>query len=1027
MGLLVLGEPISWRQTALLRYFVKYHGIIQFIKAYNKHKNRKCDRFLWGDEIECLLLHMDDETHTLKAQLRANQILEELHQEQAAKANIDTGSELNITFHPEYANNMLEVTPFIPYGGSVLDLVAVETNMRLRRAVLQSKLKRGEFVLYSCNFPLFGTPNFTRSPPENRILPNTPIPTSTNSSVLNTLPLPQTNDQSIGSNTELNEEASTPLGQQELPQLGPVLKSNYVPDEIMSPHPRFATLSGNIRRRRGKKVDILLPMFEDKKTNMERFPDKNIHSDAMGFGMGSCCLQVTFQTHSNTEARFLHDQMAILAPIFLSLTANTPFHRGYIVDSDVRWDTICQAVDDRTDAEKGLVVGCSDDFSDDVKCTAKQIAVVSPLQTNQDIPELLEENPYLVHFRNKFNNIKNNSAETNHPEPKQIKTIDDWAVDGIGVPYNDLPISVTQPGVENVIGTPRIYKSRYSSIDCYLNHDPRFGYHPKYNDVKFPYHEPSYELLIENGVDKLMAKYISGLWIRDPLVMFQGQITQDDDTQMNHFESIQSTNWRSVRYKPPSHAANPGFRVEFRTMELSFTDFENAAFTVFLALLARSIVHFELHLYLPLSKVDENFIYAHRNHSVANDTFWFRSTIELGCPPTPAFSPQQTSSTLSPSKKIGNIGHCTPCCGAQVDPNIPVEQFSLDSSSSDDSLPTPEEQTEVPPQPDMTIKPSCSIEKMNQNYQDSSRRMTINEIINGSDDFVGLIPIVRQYLNTIRADEKSLYIINQYLSFVAARADLSLMTGAQFQRQFIMNHPSYKHDSVLPQDAVRDLIMVLHGLSNQTCHVEELLGRFDPTLDLELDGNEQDENSDNSNCDEIHELFNKPTINLQMATLLSQLRELPSSTPYLNQDGEISNDITGKNELEQILLDNQSIILGLSRSNKTPVTPHQELISNTTNLSSLEFNSRSNFKKLLNNPHTRTLQKLFTAAQGEAQLELLPNLKGSKRCVDMAELHGHAPSSGGQPENVQDPQPCGQISSSDCGSSGPVVETQVAQ
>ncbi len=64
---------------------------------------------------------------------------------------------------------------------------------------------------------------------------------------------------------------------------------------------------------------------------------KEIHMDAMGFGMGCCCLQVTFQTRSVEEARHLYDQLAVLAPIMLSLTAATPFLRGKIADTDVRW------------------------------------------------------------------------------------------------------------------------------------------------------------------------------------------------------------------------------------------------------------------------------------------------------------------------------------------------------------------------------------------------------------------------------------------------------------------------------------------------------------------------------------------------------------------------------------------------------------------------------------------------------------------------------------------------------------------
>lgn len=41
--------------------------------------------------------------------------------------------------------------------------------------------------------------------------------------------------------------------------------------------------------------------------------------DAMGFGMGSCCLQVTFQAESLNESRVLYDQLAVIAPLVVGV------------------------------------------------------------------------------------------------------------------------------------------------------------------------------------------------------------------------------------------------------------------------------------------------------------------------------------------------------------------------------------------------------------------------------------------------------------------------------------------------------------------------------------------------------------------------------------------------------------------------------------------------------------------------------------------------------------------------------------
>jgi glutamate--cysteine ligase catalytic subunit len=53
-----------------------------------------------------------------------------------------------------------------------------------------------------------------------------------------------------------------------------------------------------------------------------------------------------------------------------------------------------------------------------------------------------------------------------------------------------------------------------------------------------------------------------------------------------------------------------GWRVEFRPMEVQLTDFENAAYVIFVVLLTRAILSFHLNLYIPISKVKKkNFFF----------------------------------------------------------------------------------------------------------------------------------------------------------------------------------------------------------------------------------------------------------------------------------------------------------------------------------------------------------------------------------------------------------------------------------
>jgi len=53
------------------------------------------------------------------------------------------------------------------------------------------------------------------------------------------------------------------------------------------------------------------------------FPD-HIYMDAMGFGMGCCCLQLTFQACNVVDARRMYDGLIPIGPILVwfSILAN---------------------------------------------------------------------------------------------------------------------------------------------------------------------------------------------------------------------------------------------------------------------------------------------------------------------------------------------------------------------------------------------------------------------------------------------------------------------------------------------------------------------------------------------------------------------------------------------------------------------------------------------------------------------------------------------------------------------------------
>ena len=184
------------------------------------------------------------------------------------------------------------------------------------------------------------------------------------------------------------------------PVSGERLRSQFLPDEIANPHIRFPTLAANIRARRGRKVEINVPVFKDRSTpipfedltvnyNLHNWPEDDdvrngaakkdhIYMDAMAFGMGSCCLQITFQAKNITEGRKLYDQLSPLGPIMLALTAATPIYKGFLADTDVRWDQISRAVDDRTKEELGeevRILNFGPSFYTDTRCSLSNTIV----------------------------------------------------------------------------------------------------------------------------------------------------------------------------------------------------------------------------------------------------------------------------------------------------------------------------------------------------------------------------------------------------------------------------------------------------------------------------------------------------------------------------------------------------------------------------------------------------------------------------------------------------------------------------
>ncbi|KAI0885843.1 GCS-domain-containing protein [Annulohypoxylon maeteangense] len=670
MGLLALGTALDWPDAQKHAQKVREWGIKQLLEIWNKAKHKERDAMLWGDEVEYLVVKYSKDDSKVLLSLRQADILTALAADEelsdkggCVPALQDVESQKSNplpVFHPEFGRFMLEATPGKPWGIGFKELLGVERDMKIRRRIAKEHMHSDEYPITLTTFPRLGVPGVFTDP--------------------------------------------------YYPASGSKLRSQFVPDEIANPHIRFPTLAANIRWRRGRKVQVNVPVFHDEKTpnpwkdptvnyDLHNWPedddvrngaapDNFIHMDAMAFGMGSCCLQITFQAKNITEGRRMYDQLSPIGPIMLALTAATPIYKGFLADTDVRWNQISRSVDDRT-------------------------------------PEELGEKP-----------LENSR----------------W----------------------------RIPKSRYASNSTYISTDARLR--PEYFDPNLIIDEAIKTELLEGGMDDRLATHFAHLFIRDPIVIFSEDLKELDLTKADHFENIQSTNWQHMRFKPPPPGSDIGWRVEFRPMEIQITDFENAAFAIFMVLITRAILSFDLNFYIPITKVDENMETAHARDAVLEKKFHFRKNPFTNRPSRSGAASRQGSPNASrPPTPVG-----------------PVEdEFTL---------------------------------------------MSVDEIINGAGpdadhDFPGLIPIVESYLDSVNVDVQTRCDLSTYLDLIRMRASGELWTAAKWIRHFVAAHPGYARDSAVSDLVTKDLVAAVVGIGEREQEgrgwrdldvpdVQRLLGKF---------------------------------------------------------------------------------------------------------------------------------------------------------------------------------------------------------
>lgn len=229
----------------------------------------------------------------------------------------------------------------------------------------------------------------------------------------------------------------------------------------------------------------------------------------------------------------------------------------------------------------------------------------------------------------------------------------------------------------------------------------------------------------------------------------------------------------------------PGWRVEFRPLEVQLTDFENAAYAIFVVLLTRILQsNPSLNLYLPISKVEENMRRAQMKDAVIHQKFWFRTNC----------LEHNTSNGLVPS----------------------MEQIDLQELSLDEIINGQKHKPQWNPLGLFGIQPKNRKHKR--------------------PPFPGLANVVLEYL---RVHEEQTHCsdiysrLQPYIHLIQQRAKGKIPTAARWIRQFVMQHKDYQRDGRLTPTIANELLETCENIGMGRTQAPDLYGSSPRVLNLD--------------------------------------------------------------------------------------------------------------------------------------------------------------------------------------------------
>ncbi|KAJ1941837.1 glutamate--cysteine ligase, partial [Linderina pennispora] len=345
-----------------------------------------------------------------------------------------------------------------------------------------------------------------------------------------------------------------------------------------------------------------------------------------------------------------------------------------------------------------------------------------------------------------------------------------------------------------------LHKSRFGTVDVLLSPGPRsadLSFRPEFNDGQYMYDDSSYWKMREGGVDDLLAKHVSRLFIRDlhyasdHLLQQTKKDSKAESNGQEHFKRFLGCNRQNVCLYPPNIKTGSGWEVEFMSLEVQLTDEENAALITFMVLLSRAILSFRLNLYLPISMMDENTDRAQRVNAAKEQVFLFRRDLYTGR-----------------DGKSGGSGRIWRRMAPAADKDAPAARRGQSGFMVRDHRAS-----------------SSSTLVDSQPYTAEYIELTLDEIMNGAPQFrvVGLLNAVRSYLSSLQLELDVEIKLRQQLKLIENRAKGQTSTLAAYIRGFVQKHPDYRQDSIVPPSINYDLMRTLHDIEDGKIKAPELL------------------------------------------------------------------------------------------------------------------------------------------------------------------------------------------------------------